>query len=739
MARINENESSSADVMQTLQWARRHGFKPVALHPASKAAVNRSFVDPGYEPPSDSTWANNDYGIGIVTGPRANGPVDVDLDCTEAMFFAPRFLPRTQAIFGRKSKPASHYLYRIQAETFPKSGFLDPIENNTIVELRGDGHQTVFPGSIHQDTREPIEWASVPFPDVPTVEEQVLRKAVRKLAIAVLISRYMWASGQRNAFVLPITGLLYYLDWDVEEVCELIQAVQDYHGDEDTTRVKTVRLTFRKAERGGKVTGANTLRKMLGDDRLVDRILEWAGSPLMTLLQQYNEKYAVCSLEGKFRIADTEVEPGKLPTFMLKEDFLNLCSTDRMTIDDKPVSRAAVWLANPRRRSYQSVDFVPGVEEVPGTLNLWTGWAVEPVKGVCNAWLELLHSVICDGDDELYRWMLNWFANIVREPKSKPLTAPVMIGRQGAGKSLLLSYFGRILGGAYSVVTNEEHIYGRFNRHLAATLLLHSEEALYGGDKRHRGIIKSLITDDFRVFEQKGIDAKQVPNYLRLVLTSNHAQAAPAEVGDRRFTVIDLGQRKISEKLTNQVLDELKAGGAAALHAYLREIDYDPKLIRVNIKNEALADLKRVNLDPLEDWWYETLQSGYIVPDYLHWATEPKEQPWPAIVSSTALYQLMVNRLKERGQHRGIPTEAAFAQQLNRFTERKLTRRQKFFTNPMPDEAPQYVKLLGDRMSTIFDMPDLDHCRAAFERHLGQPVEWTEDATPEETPIYAKY
>ena len=99
---------------------------------------------------------------------------------------------------------------------------------------------------------------------------------------------------------------------------------------------------------------------------------------------------------------------------------------------------------------------------------------------------ELLEHVICGDDPALTNWMLNWFANILREPRHKSLTAPVIIGRQGAGKSILLTYFGRILGRGFTTVTNEEHIYGRFNRHLGTTLLLHSEEALYGGEKRHR-------------------------------------------------------------------------------------------------------------------------------------------------------------------------------------------------------------------------------------------------------------
>src|SRR5215472_9260983 len=49
--------------------------------------------------------------IGIILGPSSRGLTDVDLDCREAIALAPYTLPKTNAIFGRASKRASHWLY----------------------------------------------------------------------------------------------------------------------------------------------------------------------------------------------------------------------------------------------------------------------------------------------------------------------------------------------------------------------------------------------------------------------------------------------------------------------------------------------------------------------------------------------------------------------------------------------------------------------------------------------------
>lgn len=725
-------KTSTLQVLQTLAWINKLGFRGVPLHPQSKAAVNRDYTDKKYQTPQDM-WKQGDFGIGIVTGPQCGGPVDIDLDCEEAIFFAPRFLPPTDAIFGRSSKKRSHFLYKVDSPSFDKQAFLDPCltKSNTIIEMRGDnGHQTVMPGSLHQDTGELIEWSGVPFPEVTTVVATDLRRSVSKIAIATLLVRHVWAAGYHNEPAKHLAGLFFYLDWTCDETCDLISAVMEFTDDTDKSRLPTVRATFKRGEAGKKISGAGVLRKQLKNDTLVDRLLELAGSPTINLLQQYNDRFAVVSIEGKFRIADTEVPPGEPPVFFLKDDFQNLMATDFSGVVNPttgaPVPKHKLWLANPRRRQYRNVDFLPGVED-GNVLNLWTGWTEKPSElGSCKAWLELLHDVICGGDQELNDWMLHWFANIVREPMHKSLTAPVLIGPEGAGKSLLIGYFGRILGPGYVTVTNEEHVYGRFNKHIASTLLLHSEEALYGGEKKHAGIIRSLITDEFRIYEQKGVDARRVRNFLRLVLTSNELHAAPAKPGDRRYTVINMADRKASERLIAAVLAELDDGGPAALHHHLVTMQYDPKIPRINVKNDALIGMKRINMTPIESWWFDALTRGTVLPDYLAWATQPERDDWPTVVSSIALQAAMSIHIHDHGG-RGVPNSTLFALQLNKFVGIQLHRSQRRFDDPLPDNIPMPARNLGERHSSVVDMPSLNDCRMAFEKHLGQTIDWPVD------------
>ena len=51
--------------------------------------------------------------IGVILGENSGGLIDIDLDCSEAIALAPRFLPETGIVFGRDSKPNSHYIYKV--------------------------------------------------------------------------------------------------------------------------------------------------------------------------------------------------------------------------------------------------------------------------------------------------------------------------------------------------------------------------------------------------------------------------------------------------------------------------------------------------------------------------------------------------------------------------------------------------------------------------------------------------
>ena len=104
------------------------------------------------------------------------------------------------------------------------------------------------------------------------------------------------------------------------------------------------------------------------------------------------------------------------------------------------------WLKHPKRRKYQDIGFFPGREAPKGYYNLWRGFAVEPRQGDCSKFLAHLHDNIGQGDDELYGWVIAWFADIFQHPGGKCGTALAVRGKQGTGKTKVGEVFASLLG-----------------------------------------------------------------------------------------------------------------------------------------------------------------------------------------------------------------------------------------------------------------------------------------------------
>jgi Tol biopolymer transport system component len=95
-----------ADV--ALDYHTRRKWKPVPVNRKTKKAIGKDWQKRPFNPAQFNANAQN---LGIQLGEVSGGLADVDLDTMTAVGFAPEFFPATNAVFGRKSKPASHQLY----------------------------------------------------------------------------------------------------------------------------------------------------------------------------------------------------------------------------------------------------------------------------------------------------------------------------------------------------------------------------------------------------------------------------------------------------------------------------------------------------------------------------------------------------------------------------------------------------------------------------------------------------
>jgi len=149
--------------------------------------------------------------VGIVLG-GPDGVVDVDLDNSLAVAAAHRLLPDTVRS-GRKRHPRSHYWYICDPVPAPRRFSLPEsmaerlmVEpgNETLLELRSTGQQTMVPPSIHPVYGDRYLW----YPhDICEIDGEVLANFVLDVAIATLLA-FNRPLGSREWFAVRAAGYL---------------------------------------------------------------------------------------------------------------------------------------------------------------------------------------------------------------------------------------------------------------------------------------------------------------------------------------------------------------------------------------------------------------------------------------------------------------------------------------------------------------------------------------------------
>jgi hypothetical protein len=223
----------------------------------------------------DRIVASNDVGryfgarrmnVGVQLGPRSGGLTDADLDCAEAIRLAPHFLPPTEAVFGRKSKRRSHWLYVVD-DALDKATikYVDP-DGKTVVELRlggsGKGAHTVFPGSTHQ-SGEPIEWDEDGEPARSSFD--ALARATVKIFVGTMAMRTWPSEGNRHTAAQAIGGFLARACWDVDEIGDFVEKVVAEAGDDEVSdRVTAARAQAEAYGKRENTYGLPTLGEVFG-------------------------------------------------------------------------------------------------------------------------------------------------------------------------------------------------------------------------------------------------------------------------------------------------------------------------------------------------------------------------------------------------------------------------------------------------------------------------------------------
>ena len=150
-----------------------------------------------------------------------------------------------------------------------------------------------------------------------------------------------------------------------------------------------------------------------------------------------------------------------------------------------------------------------------------------------------------------------------------------------------------------------------FNAAHADKLLIFADDATIAEDKKDRSVLKSMITEPYSIIEYKGKDSIPVKSCSRIIMATNENWAAPVDLYDRRYFVLDVDPvAKYNKEFFVSLHKEMEDQGPNALMSYLQGINLDGFDVKTFPDTLARKRQKLYSMSPLHLWWFEVLIPG---------------------------------------------------------------------------------------------------------------------------------
>ncbi len=321
-----------------------------------------------------------------------------------------------------------------------------------------------------------------------------------------------------------------------------------------------------------------------------------------------NEKFAWIEANASiFRLEYADfIEPSK---FKLQHDNRKISIKSGDTT--KLVGMGTAWLTSEARRQHRALVIRPaeGTITKDNCLNEWRGYAVAPIQGNIEPFLNLLSRLV--PDDEARRYVQKWMAHLIQHPDNKMFVSLVFWSHaQGVGKNLLFETFVSLIGNIHAAVIGQAELCSDFNGWSNRRIFIIGDE-VSGSDKRSEtDKLKGLITGTTNRINEKYQPAREVPNLMNFVFLSNHHDSLFLNDGDRRFLVWEIQSGQLPQSLAKDYVSWRDNGGLSALHHFLLNFDisdFNPKAPAP--MTEAKLQLIADNRSDLESWVADLMAS----------------------------------------------------------------------------------------------------------------------------------
>lgn len=283
-----------------------------------------------------------------------------------------------------------------------------------------------------------------------------------------------------------------------------------------------------------------------------------------TLRDAFNKTHFKCGAnyicEGVLDICagDNEDEDEPLRIMNKKQISDTYC---HLNADDKDGSFITHWLANKDNtmRFYKDMDVFPNPSLCPKSIyNLWEPFHMEKdIKSrptfteKCEELNILLHhiKILCNHDEGIYTFLLDWIANMLQYPENKSVV-PIMICKQGAGKGLLIDLLRNLIGEEKFLESDEpdRDVWGKFNAAMGKKFLVHLNELEMRHVIGNQSTLKALVTQKTMQINAKGKDQVTIKSFHHFIVTTNKPNPIPTSDDDRRNIIWESSAEKKGDK-----------------------------------------------------------------------------------------------------------------------------------------------------------------------------------------------
>ncbi len=183
-------------------------------------------------------------------------------------------------------------------------------------------------------------------------------------------------------------------------------------------------------------------------------------------------------------------------------------------------------------------------------VNTYWPITVERQAGDPSIFINHINKLLPSGDDA--RILLNYMAALIQNPGHKFQWCPVVQGPKGNGKTLLIECLTNAVGEKYTHLPSASDLGGnggKFNEWMVRKLFIGVDE-IYCAERREvLEMLKDKITNRRIEMQGKGTNQDMGDNRTNWLMLTNHKDAIPLDVDERRYCVMYCAQQSYKELL----------------------------------------------------------------------------------------------------------------------------------------------------------------------------------------------